>query len=277
MWTREQLKTKAKEVLKTSYWWAFLVCLIFTLIAGIASGNVNTSSFTSSGGSSGRSSIDVSDYAEDLTPEQEEALQQIVDSYLSPVAIGMGIAALVISLIVTVLRAAYTIFVVNPLKVGYDRYFLDQSEGKVNFATLFSGFTGGKYMKRVKVLAFQYLYLFLWTLLFVIPGIIKSYSYFLIPYILADNPDISKDRAFEISMKTMDGEKWNLFVLQLSFIGWQLLGILACCVGTYFVAPYVQATMAEFYFVMRQKAIQTGIATPEEFNLSTGIDAGTTI
>ena len=276
MWTREQLKTKAKEVLRTSYWWAFLVCLIFSLIVGIGSGSVNTSSFSSGTSSSGsRSNIDVSDYVDDLTPEQEEALQQVVDAYLSPAAIGMGIAAALISLFVSLLRIAYNLFVINPLKVGYNRYFLDQSAGNVNFATLFSGFTGGKYLKRVKVLGFQYLFTFLWSLLFIIPGIIKSYSYYLIPYIVADNPDISKDRAFEISMKTMDGEKWNLFVLQLSFIGWQLLGLLACCVGSYFVTPYVQATMAEFYQVMRQKAIQSGIATPEEFNLSADVNTAT--
>ena len=63
----------------------------------------------------------------------------------------------------------------------------------------------------------------LWSLLFVIPGIIKSYEYRMIPYILSENPNISRKRAFEISKQMMKGNKWDTFVLDLSFIGWQIL------------------------------------------------------
>jgi uncharacterized membrane protein len=111
---------------------------------------------------------------------------------------------------------------------------------------------------------FKSLYIFLWSLLFVIPGIVKSYEYYLIPYLLAENPNLSKERAFEISMQTMKGEKWKLFVLQLSFIGWYLLGYLACCFGIIFVLPYFNATMAEFYMCMRAKMISYGYTTDDE-------------
>ena len=94
---------------------------------------------------------------------------------------------------------------------------------------------------------------FLWSLLFIIPGIIKSYEYCMIPYILAENPEIEMDRAFEISRKMTKGEKWKIFVLGLSFIGWYLLGLLCCCVGTIFVDPYSEATYAELYQVMRDR------------------------
>ena len=274
MWTREQLKSQAKAILSGSYWWAFLVCFVFTVIAGIGSGSsrINTSSFvdTSNTTSYQDHMIDIDDIdgTEQLTNTQKQELQAIIDSYFNPLTIGMGVAAAILSLFITIFKTAFNIFVTNPLTVGYQKYFIRQHDGDINFAHLFSGFTGGKYMARVKVMFFKTLFEFLWGLLFVIPGIIKSYSYFLIPYILADNPDIGKDRAFEISMKTMDGEKWDLFVLQLSFIGWYLLGLLCCCIGMYFVNPYAQTTYGEFYLVMRQKAISNGIATPEEFGLT---------
>ena len=273
MWTREQLKTRAKDILKGSYWWAFLVCFVFTVIAGFGNGgsSVNTSSLSRNNTSVSQTHIiDIDDIegSEDLSSTQRQQLQQIIDSYLNPVSIGVGIAGAVLSFFIFLFKTAFNIFVTNPLTVGYNKYFIRQHYEDVNFAHLFSGFTGGKYMARVKVMFFKTLYEFLWGLLFIIPGIIKSYSYFLIPYILSDNPDISKDRAFEISMKTMDGEKWELFVLQLSFIGWYLLGMLCCCIGMYFVNPYAQATYGEFYLVMRQKAIDKGIASPEEFNLT---------
>lgn len=274
MWTREQLKTNAKEILRKSYWWAFLVCLVFGIIAGLgsSSGRINTGSTSMKNTGSQQSIIKVDDIVgrdSNMTPQQKQQLQQAIDSYFNPVSIGLGVTAAILSLIVSLIKLALNIFLINPVRVGYSKYFIEQHYDRVDFKNLFTGFMGGKYLARVKTMFFKTLYTFLWTLLFIIPGIIKGYSYYLIPYILADNPDISTDRAFEISMKTMDGEKWDFFVLQLSFIGWNLLGMLACCVGLYFVEPYVQTTYCEFYLAMRDKAIAKGIATPEEFNLTT--------
>lgn len=90
-------------------------------------------------------------------------------------------------------------------------------------------------------------YAFLWTLLFIIPGIIKSLSYGLTVYILKDNPEMKNNEAIELSMKMMDGYKWKLFVLQLSFLGWALLGILTLGIGYLWLVPYVQTTIAAFY------------------------------
>ena len=274
MWTREQLKTNAKEILRKSYWWAFLVCLVFGIIAGLgsSSGRISTGSTSMKNTGSHQSIIKVDDIVgrdSNMTPQQKQQIQQAIDSYFNPVSIGLGVTAAILSLIVSLIKLALNIFLINPVRVGYSKYFIEQHYDRVDFKNLFTGFMGGKYLARVKTMFFKNLYTFLWTLLFIIPGIIKGYSYYLIPYILADNPDISTDRAFEISMKTMDGEKWDFFVLQLSFIGWNLLGLLACCIGVYFVEPYVQTTYCEFYIAMRDKAIAKGIATPEEFNLTT--------
>ena len=76
------------------------------------------------------------------------------------------------------------------------------------------------------------------------PGIIKSYAYRMVPYILADNPKMDAMEAIALSRKMMDGQKWNTFVLDLSFLGWYLLGILALGIGTLFVHPYKFSTDA---------------------------------
>ena len=91
-------------------------------------------------------------------------------------------------------------------------------------------------------------------MLFVIPGIIKAYEYRMIPYILAENPDISMEEAFALSKKMMDNEKLNTFALDLSFLGWFLLGIVSvgiCLI--FYVTPYYNLTNAELYIVLKQK------------------------
>ena len=97
-------------------------------------------------------------------------------------------------------------------------------------------------------------YIFLWTLLLIIPGIIKMYSYKFVPFILADNPKIGCARAIELSGNMTNGEKWNIFVLDLSFLGWYMLGMMACCIGVLFVKPYYYTTKTELYFELRYKS-----------------------
>ena len=110
----------------------------------------------------------------------------------------------------------------------------------------------------------------LWSLLFVIPGIIKAYEYLMVPYILAENPNIDSKRAFQMSRDMMKGEKWDTFVLELSFLGWTLLGVLACGIGSLFVAPYMQATFTELYEVLKYKVISCGQAHPDELGGQNG-------
>ena len=93
----------------------------------------------------------------------------------------------------------------------------------------------------------QGIYLFLWTLLFYIPGIVKSYSYAMTNYILIDNPNMTANEAITESRKMMDGHKFDLFVLDLSFIGWYFLSSLTFGILLLYVIPYHQAARAEFY------------------------------
>jgi uncharacterized membrane protein len=102
------------------------------------------------------------------------------------------------------------------------------------------------------------------SMLLGIPALIKRYSYQMTPWILADNPAIGYRRALKLSMQLTSGQKWAMFVLDLSFIGWFLLGVLACGIGVLFVAPYYQAVQAELYARLRQLGVERGDCTMEE-------------
>ena len=109
-------------------------------------------------------------------------------------------------------------------------------------------FYGFKYFGESFLLSFlNSIFISLWSLLFIIPGIVKSYSYSMSMYILADVPNIDQDTARRKSMQLMNGHKYRLFCLHMSFIGWILLGILTCGIGFIWIVPYMNAAQAEFY------------------------------
>ena len=133
-----------------------------------------------------------------------------------------------------------------PLGWGFSVYFLSVSrDEEAGLSVLFSGY---KDFVRIFFTYFlQVLYIFLWSLLLVIPGIIKSLSYAMTPYVLRDNPDLKYDATITESMRLMDGHKMKLFLLMLSFIGWALLCLLTFGVGFLLLSPYMQTSIALFY------------------------------
>jgi uncharacterized membrane protein len=149
---------------------------------------------------------------------------------------------------------AYVAFITNPITAGQCSFFTRAPSGDRQFANLFSAFKSGRYMQTVKACFMKDLVIFLWTLLFWIPGIVKFYQYRLVPYIISDDPSLKYDQALFLSRRMTDGEKWRMFVLDLSFIGWFLLGTLAFGIGILFVVPYFEATWAQLYLRLRTKA-----------------------
>lgn len=93
----------------------------------------------------------------------------------------------------------------------------------------------------------------LWLFLFIVPGVVKAYEYSMIPYLLAENPNLSASEAFSLSKQMTTGQKMDLFVLDLSFIGWGFLGLICCGIGLLFVQPYPEATKAEVYLILKQQ------------------------
>ena len=135
-----------------------------------------------------------------------------------------------------------------PLGWGYAVTFLSNARGEEDPFNVSRMFDEYKDFGRIftTVLLTQ-IYILLWLLLFVIPGIIKSLSYAMIPFVLRDNPKMKNNAAIELSMKLMDGHKGELFWLYLTFIGWGILCILTLGIGYFWLAPYMQASMAQFY------------------------------
>ena len=243
MWIRKDLKTRAKDVLRVSYWKAFVVSLIIAFVGGNTSGQ--SFSFTWNSGN---------------TQTQMNSQNEIFP-YMILVILG--------ALLVFLLILAFRIFLGYALEVGGRRFFILAAQNNVDLNSLGYAFEKHKYFNILKTMLWRAFLNFLWYLLLIIPGIVKSYAYRMVPYILADNPNIGYKRAVELSVKMTDGEKFDIFVLDLSFIGWYILGILALLIGTLFVMPYVNATNAELYLVLRQNALDNGKCSYEELNLNT--------
>ncbi len=146
-------------------------------------------------------------------------------------------------------------------------YFKYSTEGDHNVGMLAYSFKSGRYWDIVKAMFWRDLLLFLWFLLLIVPGIIKTISHSMVPFILSDNPNIGMRRATELSNQMTGGHKWKIFVLYLSFLGWILLGLLACGIGTLFVLPYMNATQAELYTTLRQQAIYAGMTSHYELRM----------
>ena len=98
------------------------------------------------------------------------------------------------------------------------------------------------------------LYVLLWSLLFIIPGIVASYSYRMTSYILAENPELTASEAIDMSKQMMEGKRMDLFILELTFLGWDILCMLTLGIGYLWLGPYKQATFAAFYKDLRYGA-----------------------
>lgn len=238
MWTRKELKTKAKEALKRNYWKVVLVSVLVILLSG-------GFSYGFSGGSGGSSS------QEEISEMQEMTTSPTTEALSSADLIIIVIVAIVIFTVVfcIVFAIAYAIaaFLYNPVLVGVNRFMLKSVDDRAEVKEIAYAFDHS-YMNVVKTMFFKDLYVFLWTLLFVIPGVYKKYQYRMVPYIMAEHPEMNYKEALELSKNMMDGEKWHAFVLDLSFVLWHVLGIITCGIlEAFYIAPYQNLTNAELY------------------------------
>jgi hypothetical protein len=229
MWSRADLKARAKEALRSNYWRAFLVSLVLILTGG--SHNWRGGEAGSSGGPSAGS--------------------------FDPAIIPLIVLGLFLFL-------AFRIFIGYAVEVGGRKFFIRLSGHEADLHHLGYGFQARRYRPIVGSMLRRGVYLLLWFLLLIIPGIIKFYAYRMVPYILSENPSIGSKRSLELSSSMTRGQKFDIFVLDLSFIGWFILGALALGVGVLFVQPYYDATNAELYLSLRERALDEGLTSPEE-------------
>ena len=247
LWTRQELKERAKAGLRVFYWQAFLVCLIAALMGAGTESFLNIRSRTEgrTGGVTMSGTPGIS-----ITYKKDEQISVRTPVYSVTRSLGPSVAPLVLTVFLIILTGAAVmgILVSNVLQVGRRRYFLKKTAGiyETGAGEIFSVFSEG-YGNLVLVMFQYHLYIFLWSLLLVIPGIIKSYEYYMVPYLLAENPRLTWREARDQSRRMTEDNKFNIFVLELSFVGWDILGLLFLGIGRIFVSPYKETVYAELY------------------------------
>jgi uncharacterized membrane protein len=231
MWTRLEIKEKAKSVLRKYYWQAFIV----SLVLGFATGG-------SSGGGGGSS------------------------RWTSSNSLDLAWIPLIILLVVfaIIFAVLFRIFIGYAIEVGAKKFFLETLEDQSNMGRLGYAFTSGHYKNIISTMFIRTIMLIGWFLLLIIPGIIKSYAYRMVPYILSENPNIDAREAIELSENMTKGHKMDIFILDLSFVGWFILGALLCGIGIIFVMPYYNTAQAVLYTKLKSNIM------PDQASLDDG-------
>ena len=285
MWNRKDVKAKGKASFKANFWKCVATAMILALIGGGMSSVSNSGSslsqvFANRSESSNNSSNSITIEAEpdntviSIIGEDGETKEVTKDELIEDVengdvgsvdteaAVGLGMFVVVMILVMGVvfivamaIGFVFDAFLINPIELGCRRFFRRNLDEPAALSNLMFAFDSN-YKNIVKTMFFRDLYITLWSFLFIIPGIVKSYEYKMIPYLLSENPQMSKAEAFAESKRLMTGNKWKAFVLDLSFILWDLGSLFTCgLLGIFYVNPYKQSTDAALY-----EAIKYGTA-----------------
>ena len=224
----------ARNALNGRWKIAVIACLIASLLGAVsANGPELNVDFSDSG-----ANVNV-EFAGQVVYGTSSGFHSALNGFLIGGAIYILLIALVMAVVFFILGSI--------VGVGYSRFNLDliDRQKEPEIGTLFNYFSHWKTAAAAGAL--QALIVFLWTLLLIIPGIIAGYSYAMTQYILAENPELSASEALESSKEMMTGNRWRLFCLQFSFIGWDLLAALTLGIGNLWLNPYKQAATAAFY------------------------------
>lgn len=233
MWVRRAVKEKARMAFKENYW----KCVLSGLVISLVTGSSATGTIRNAG--------------ENIGWNAGGYMHPGVFHNFFPVFF-FGIAMIAGFLFLAAFGICIKIFLYNPLELCCRSFFnANLYNPRAGISEFGRGF-GGNYLNGVKILFLRDLYTFLWSLLFIVPGIIKSYEYRMVPYLLAENPDISAQEAFDRSRDLMMHNKWKAFVLDLSFIGWHILSAFTFgLLDIFYVAPYQESANAALYDALR--------------------------
>lgn len=224
-------RAHARHALKGHWFIAVITGLIATLLGGASS--TATSSFSLNIGAS-----------------QSATILPHMDSR----AVALFLAVFIPVMLIAMLFSLLYIALASVVSVGYAQFNLSLVDGReAQPDDLFAHFSNFKTLFCARLL--MMLYTFLWSLLFIIPGIIASYSYAMVPYLLSEYPDMAAREAITYSKELMYGNRWRLFCLHFSFIGWSFLCVLTLGIGNLWLSPYRHAAEAAFY---RDLIIQAG-------------------
>lgn len=243
----KDFRKMARESLKGSW----LLAVGAGLIASLLGGCIITTG--GGGGSSGATSSNPS--------PDPLSFQHTVDSITSdPSVTAFLFAALAMVSIIAIVYLIIMLVVGGAVSMGYAKFNLNLiNKTGPDIKDLFSEM--GRFKAGFVMQFLRGLYILLWSFLLVIPGIIASYSYKMAPYILMENPDMTASQAITASKQLMKGNKWRLFCLEFSFIGWSLLSAITLGIGMLFLRPYMEAAGAAFYRELKweEKKAQAGM------------------
>ena len=302
MWTKAELKRRGKGALKKNYWKVIAVCFIMALFFGEYEGSLTLTQYAETSLAQESEGITTQ-----VKPEQKpnsQVLDELLhkgESFtaetplqfgthgvlafvfnnitaagsllygllntVNQIAFGNQIVAAGIVLMGAFISFLYYFFLTNTLKVSSARFFLETSAyPKTAADRLLFVFRHRRTRHVAWIMLVKSLYTALWSLT-IIGGVIVSYSYRMIPYIVAENPNIGRKEAFVLSKRMMRGQKWKTFVLDMSFLGWEILGIATLGIlKIFFVNGYVSAVDAELYKVLRDQAITEEYPNSEYLN-----------
>lgn len=230
MWTIGDVKSKGKEAFKANYWRCVLVAFILTFVTGASNSAARPNT--------GTADSELSNSLTSMTPAQQLTVLGVLMAFL-----GLG----------AILGILIRIFIKNPLEVGCYTFFKKNvANPTTELGAIKEGFSGFGHI--FCTLFLRDLFTLLWGCLFIIPGIVKSYSYRMVPYIIKDNPELSAIEVITRSREMMNGNKWKAFLLDLSFIGWIILTVITLGIaGVFYVFPYIQSTNATLYLELSNK------------------------
>ncbi len=266
MWNRKEIKEKGKKQFKKNYWPCVVVCFLLAFL-----GCEYSSSATTIHGYNPEATIpeNVINSAERLTnmaifDAKDNAITMIAETATSTVSYVFKLVGSIKDLILNnytssfilalifVLEFVYVFLICNPLITGSRKFYIENhSQKKVKIGTILEPFKSKHYFNIIKTMFLQTLYLFLW--IFTIIGFpIKLYEYRMIPFILAQNPELKTKEIFKKSKQMMKGNKWAMFKFDVSYIGWYILNILTLgLTGIFYSNPYKDASTAEIYLKLK--------------------------
>ena len=269
MWDRKELKAKGKAAYRANR----VTCIIAALLLMIATGAGGVGSAGSSYNNVQKNMNNNSNYTQDADDLFEDIGDYGDDYYgmeepsnVSSVFTPAVIAVIVVVVFIAIaLGLALGAFLLNPLQVGVQKFFIDNADDQttgLNRGNIGVAFNEN-YIKVVGSMFTTGIFTALWCLLLIAPGIYKAYCWRLVPYIISENPTIKGAEARRQSAMMMNGSKWDSFVLDLSFLGWKIIG--AFTLGIFniiFTNPYQAATNAELYLTLSGRPSE--IAAPAE-------------
>ena len=234
MRTRQEIKAIGKAQFKANYWPCVLAILLVSIAVGVIASIANAP-----------------------TVAQTQAMMQAAMSGQEPepqVSVTFGSFAGSVALII----------LAGPLTIGLNAFFVKNTLGRFDEISMTTPFVAAfqNFGRKLGGYLWMLLFTFLWSLLFWIPGIIKGFSYAMSPYILSDCPNVKAKDALKLSMRMMKGHKWEMFVMELSFLGWGILSALTFGIlSIFYVDPYMNSSFATYYLEVREDALRRGVIT----------------